>query len=551
MKTIYLLIILFLNLFIQAQTLTGFTTASDACGSAPTVNLTTATTCTPASNIPSFTTSIDMSNATFAANTGVLPNCNGGIFGGVAMTSAMTDKWIKFTTSATVQGMALNLSGGLAVGTNSTTNFNIALYKTTSCPGSATNPIEIQWSANTPSTTTCNNVAIMASTFATDPYYIDLDPSSTYYMRIYSTAITGHNDISFNMEILPLPSPPNNGNNTSGTAPCANATTLTASTSGCNYGALPSPFLSGSSFITPGGCSWTRAENSQFYVIKRPAVGQFTVQINNVSCTGGGSAMQAAIFRGCPVAVTNYSTTIATTNGSCVATSSGTTNLVVNDGVTDLNQDYYIWVDGVAASVCNYGVRVVSVNGILPVDLTAFNIKCSNDLPLITWSTASEQGNQYFTIMRSVDGVNFNPIATINSQGNSLINQHYSYIDQNPLQGLVYYKLKQTNLDNNEKEFSAKSYFKNCSNLPFDIISLTNPFSNELNLNLKTTVFAKITMSIYDALGQEVKKVFNETLLEGETTKISINTNELSQSVYFLSGYVNNEPFNLKLIKAN
>ena len=37
--------------------------------------------------------------------------------------------------------------------------------------------------------------------------------------------------------------------------------------------------------------------------------------------------------------------------------------------------------------------------------------------------------------------------------------------------------------------------------------------------------------------------------MEGETSKISINTDDLSQSVYYLSGKVNNEPFSLKLIK--
>jgi hypothetical protein len=188
--------------------------------------------------------------------------------------------------------------------------------------------------------------------------------------------------------------------------------------------------------------------------------------------------------------------------------------------------------------------------GILPISLLDFNVKCQSDKPLITWSTASEQNNQYFTILRSLDGVNFNSIATINSQGNSLTAQNYSYIDQNPMPSLTYYKLKQTNLDNTENEFPAKSYFKNCSDLPFDIIVLSNPFSNELSLNLKTTVAAKISMSIYDILGQEVKRIYDNSILEGETTKLTVNSDELSQSIYFLSGHINNEPFTLKLIKV-
>jgi hypothetical protein len=124
-------------------------------------------------------------------------------------------------------------------------------------------------------------------------------------------------------------------------------------------------------------------------------------------------------------------------------------------------------------------------------------------------------------------------------------------MDNNPLSGHSYYKLKQTDFDNSETVFTSKHYFKNCSDLPFDIIVLSNPVSNELILNLKTTVAAKISMSIYDLLGQEVKRVYDNTILEGETTKFTVNTDELAKSIYFLSGYVNNEPFTVKLIKAD
>jgi hypothetical protein len=57
-------------------------------------------------------------------------------------------------------------------------------------------------------------------------------------------------------------------------------------------------------------------------------------------------------------------------------------------------------------------------------------------------------------------------------------------------------------------------------------------------------------MSIYDILGQEVKRIYDNSILEGETTKLTVNSDELSQSIYFLSGHINNEPFTLKLIKV-
>jgi fibronectin-binding autotransporter adhesin len=65
----------------------------------------------------------------------------------------------------------------------------------------------------------------------------------------------------------------------------------------------------------------------------------------------------------------------------------------------------------------------------------------------ILWTTATEINNDFFTIERSHNGVNFETLTTVAGAGNSNDLLHYSTIDNNPLRGINYYRLKQTDYD--------------------------------------------------------------------------------------------------------
>ncbi len=89
-----------------------------------------------------------------------------------------------------------------------------------------------------------------------------------------------------------------------------------------------------------------------------------------------------------------------------------------------------------------------SASGILPVKLIAFNAVLDNKKVNCTWETASEINNDYFTIERSSDGNHFESIGTVKGKGNSSTNTRYSFTDNNPFDGISYYRLKQTDFDN-------------------------------------------------------------------------------------------------------
>ena len=97
--------------------------------------------------------------------------------------------------------------------------------------------------------------------------------------------------------------------------------------------------------------------------------------------------------------------------------------------------------------------KIGGVN-VLPTELLYFDAKPDNSQVDLTWATAMEMNNSYFTVERSRDGIGFDSLARINTlapDGNSSIKLDYSAFDLTPLPGTSYYRLKQTDLDGNTK----------------------------------------------------------------------------------------------------
>ncbi|MEM9325816.1 MAG: DUF2341 domain-containing protein [Bacteroidota bacterium] len=85
--------------------------------------------------------------------------------------------------------------------------------------------------------------------------------------------------------------------------------------------------------------------------------------------------------------------------------------------------------------------------GILPIELIFFDATYQRDEVLVTWATASEIDNDFFSVERGTNGEDFEVIANIPGQGDSNERVDYQYTDQRPLPGGSYYRLKQTDFD--------------------------------------------------------------------------------------------------------
>jgi hypothetical protein len=83
----------------------------------------------------------------------------------------------------------------------------------------------------------------------------------------------------------------------------------------------------------------------------------------------------------------------------------------------------------------------------LPVELVKFEVKNSEKVALLNWTTASEIENEGFTIQHSTNGKNYESIGEVKGKGTSYEISHYSFEHSTPSVGVNYYRLKQVDFD--------------------------------------------------------------------------------------------------------
>jgi hypothetical protein len=83
----------------------------------------------------------------------------------------------------------------------------------------------------------------------------------------------------------------------------------------------------------------------------------------------------------------------------------------------------------------------------LPIQLKSFEAKPMANKVDIQWVTASELNNDYFTLERSSDGQEFAEVVRIPGKGTKQSESSYDFLDDRPIVGRSYYRLKQTDFD--------------------------------------------------------------------------------------------------------
>ena len=80
----------------------------------------------------------------------------------------------------------------------------------------------------------------------------------------------------------------------------------------------------------------------------------------------------------------------------------------------------------------------------LPIELIEFTAAPSGKKVLLSWVTASELNNDFFTVERSVNAEEWQEVSTLAGAGTSLKTNRYELTDDQPIDGASYYRIKQT-----------------------------------------------------------------------------------------------------------
>jgi hypothetical protein len=117
----------------------------------------------------------------------------------------------------------------------------------------------------------------------------------------------------------------------------------------------------------------------------------------------------------------------------------------------------------------------------LPITLISFNAVFSNNNVQIEWVTASEVNNHFFTIERSEDATSFESLFNLPGSGNSTNRKYYTVVDDNPLPGTSYYRLKQTDF-NGDFSYSETVAVTGNSAIDLNFIIAPNPTNKAFQL---------------------------------------------------------------------
>lgn len=121
----------------------------------------------------------------------------------------------------------------------------------------------------------------------------------------------------------------------------------------------------------------------------------------------------------------------------------------------------------------------------LPIELTSFSGKSTENSIQLHWRTASEKNNDYLEVQRSKDGKVFEPIGIVQGQGDSYLPVDYTYEDKGPLPGINYYRLRQVDFDGKETYHPVIAVlFKDIEDKIKDIILFPTVVHEQVNFAL-------------------------------------------------------------------
>jgi hypothetical protein len=168
----------------------------------------------------------------------------------------------------------------------------------------------------------------------------------------------------------------------------------------------------------------------------------------------------------------------------------------------------------------------------IPVEFTAFTGSVNESTVTLSWETATETNNSGFAIERKSANTEYTQIGFVAGHGTTTEPQVYSFADANLMPDAYSYRLKQIDYDGTynysaivEIEVLTPGNFVLAQNYP-------NPFNPSTIITFSLAADSKVSLKIFNALGQEVSTLVNENLSAG-VYNYDFNATGINSGVYF------------------
>ncbi len=123
----------------------------------------------------------------------------------------------------------------------------------------------------------------------------------------------------------------------------------------------------------------------------------------------------------------------------------------------------------------------------------------------LQWMTASETNNEYFAVERSLDGKNFETIATVKAVGESVVPTGYNYLDRAAPSGTSYYRVTQFDFDGQNDATNVISLTRGEGS--FDITNVRPvPAVDYVEITYTAINNGSVEVNVYDLTGRVMLK---------------------------------------------
>ncbi len=153
----------------------------------------------------------------------------------------------------------------------------------------------------------------------------------------------------------------------------------------------------------------------------------------------------------------------------------------------------------------------------------------------LQWNTSSEINNDYFTLERSADGINYEAVDNIDGSGNTSQTVEYHYVDESPATGVNYYRLCQTDFDGSQKTFESISV---TAGEDASLLSVVNVYPNPFNGDFLLTYHSNEKKpTVLEILNPDGKPIYSETLKSDSGVNVYDFNNKikLPHGIYFVT----------------
>ena len=191
------------------------------------------------------------------------------------------------------------------------------------------------------------------------------------------------------------------------------------------------------------------------------------------------------------------------------------------------------------AATIDASTITVPAGASLPIQLLTFTGACEKQQVVLRWSTATETANSYFTVERSVAGINWQVVGTVAGNGTSSLQHNYMLTDKLSYTGTSLYRLKQTDINGNHK-YGNIIAVKNCTNEGTNDLTISpNPSNGKFELS-GGNIGEVHSIEIFNSEG---KQVYAKPGLQSK-----FDLSGQAPGVYYLRAHLDSKEVNLRFV---